>query len=95
MINKINYCMKFRLLLLITLLQIFPENVSYAQNNKALSKKPNIILIMGDDLTYNDIEPYGSTQVKTPNLKALAKQSMCFDNMFTSSPACAPTRQQL
>jgi len=50
---------------------------------------------MGDDLTYNDIEPYGSKQVKTPNLTALAKQGMCFDNMFTSSPACAPTRQQL
>ena len=62
----------------------------YAQSNK-----PNIILIMGDDLTYNDIEPYGSKQVKTPNLTALAKQGMCFDNMFTSSPACAPTRQQL
>jgi len=95
MINKKNYCMKFRLLLIIILLQIFPGNDSYAQKKKALSQKPNIILIMGDDLTYNDIEPYGSTQVKTPNLKALAKESMCFDNMFTSSPACAPTRQQL
>lgn len=87
--------MKFLLLFIIIILQIFPGNISHAQMNKALSQKPNIILIMADDLTFNDIEPYGSPQVKTPNLKALAKESMCFDNMFTSSPACAPTRQQL
>ncbi len=67
----------------------------YSQANNKVFGKPNIVLIMGDDLTYSDLEPYGSTQVKTPNLAALAKESMCFDNMFTSSPACAPTRQQL
>lgn len=61
----------------------------------AKKPKPNIVLIMGDDLTFNDIEPFGSDQVNTPNLTALAKQGMCFDNMFTSSSVCAPTRQQL
>jgi uncharacterized sulfatase len=65
----------------------------YSQANNKVSGKPNIVLIMGDDLTYSDLEPYGSTQVKTPNLAALAKESMCVDNMFTSSPACAPTRR--
>lgn len=67
----------------------------YAQTGIDNPARPNIILIMGDDLTYNDIEPYGSKQVRTPHLTALAKESMCFDNMFTSSSVCAPTRQQL
>lgn len=85
--------MKLKFTLIIFTLQLL-YNTTCAQQNK-LTGKPNIILIMGDDLTYNDIEPYGSTQVKTPHLTALAKEGMCFDNMFTSSPACAPTRQQL
>lgn len=84
--------MKLKLLIVI-LLHIWFGSTSFSQ--KANTSKPNIILIMGDDLTYNDIEPYGSRQVKTPNLAALAKQGMCFDNMFSASSACAPARQQL
>lgn len=70
------------------------EGTLHAQK-RSLRQKPNIVLIMGDDLTWYDTEPYGSKQVRTPNLSSLAKEGMCFDNMFTSSPACAPTRQQL
>lgn len=70
------------------------EGTLHAQK-RSLRQKPNIVLIMGDDLTWYDTEPYGSKQVRTPNLSSLAKDGMCFDNMFTSSPACAPTRQQL
>ncbi|RZK79561.1 MAG: sulfatase atsG [Pedobacter sp.] len=59
------------------------------------NKKPNIILIMADDLTRDDIEPYGSTQVHTPNLAKLAKDGICMDNMFNMVPVCSPTRQSL
>lgn len=62
---------------------------------QATPERPNILLIMGDDLTYNDIEPYGSTQVHTPNIARLAKEGICLDNMFTATAMCAPTRQQL
>lgn len=59
------------------------------------AEKPNIILIMADDLGYNDIEPYGSSQVSTPHLQQLASEGMSFDNMFTSTAMCSPTRQQI
>lgn len=59
------------------------------------SKRPNVVLIMADDLTYHDIEPYGSEVVKTPNLAKLADEGMSFDNMFTATAMCAPTRQQI
>lgn len=59
------------------------------------AKKPNIIFIMADDLTMTDIEPFGSTQVHTPNLKRLASEGMCLDNMFNMVPVCSPTRQSL
>lgn len=68
---------------------------SFVQAQTSASGKPNILLIMGDDLTYNDIEPYGSKQVNTPNIARLAREGICLDNMFTSTAMCAPTRQQL
>ncbi|QPH40904.1 sulfatase family protein [Pedobacter endophyticus] len=58
-------------------------------------QKPNIILIMADDLTMYDIEPFGSKQVHTPNLKRLAGEGVCLDNMFNMVPVCSPTRQSL
>ncbi|MBT3278774.1 MAG: sulfatase [Phycisphaerales bacterium] len=57
--------------------------------------KPNIILVIGDDMTWHDCEPYGSTIVKTPNMARLASEGIRLDNMFTSTAMCAPTRQQL
>ena len=57
--------------------------------------RPNVILIMADDLGYLDISPYGSKQVKTPYLQKMADQGMSFDNMFTSTAMCSPTRQQI
>lgn len=70
---------------------------SYAnsQNRKISQDQPNILLIIADDLTFSDIEPYGSTQVHTPNISRLAQEGVSFDNMFTATAMCAPTRQQL
>lgn len=59
------------------------------------SRKPNILLIIGDDLTWFDCQPYGNQQVKTPNMQKLADEGMCLDAMFTATAMCAPTRQQL
>lgn len=56
---------------------------------------PNMVLILADDMTWSDCEPYGSTNVPTPNLLKLAEQGMRFDNMFTSTAMCAPARQML
>jgi len=61
----------------------------------APGRRPDMLLIIGDDMTWHECEPYGSTQVHTPNLARLAQQGMCFDAMFTATAMCAPTRQQL
>jgi len=56
---------------------------------------PNIILLLADDMTWSDCEPYGSSNVPTPNLRKLAEEGMRFDHMFTSTAMCAPARQML
>jgi arylsulfatase len=55
--------------------------------------KPNILLIVADDLGYTDLGCYGG-DIKTPNIDQLAKQGIQFTN-FHTSPLCAPTRAML
>ncbi|MER2490546.1 sulfatase-like hydrolase/transferase [Catenovulum sediminis] len=64
----------------------------YAQGHSL--NKPNIILIMADDLGFSDLAVYGNTVVETPNLDALAKQSVQFSD-FSVTPVCATTRAAL
>jgi len=59
------------------------------------NKKPNIILIMADDLGYGDISCYGSTIINTPNIDRLAKAGMKFKDFHSNCPVCSPTRAAL
>lgn len=57
--------------------------------------KPNIVLIMADDLGYGDIECYGSNHIKTPNLNRLAAEGIKFSDFHSNGPVCSPTRAAL
>jgi len=59
------------------------------------AEKPNIILIMADDLGYGDIGCYGNTKIKTPNIDALAKGGLRFTDYHSNCPVCSPTRAAL
>lgn len=60
------------------------------------AKKPNIIVILADDLGYADIGAQGlSKDVKTPNVDALASAGTRFTNGYVSCPVCSPTRAGL
>ncbi len=54
-------------------------------------RKPNIVLILADDLGYECLGSYGGTSYETPNLDALAASGMRFNNCF-STPKCSPSR---
>ena len=56
---------------------------------------PNILFIIADDLTHRDIGCYGSKNVKTPNIDALAKEGMRFTHCFQAAPMCSPTRHNI
>ncbi len=66
-----------------------------AVQDRVRSDRPNIVIVLADDMTWSDCEPYGSPNVKTPNMRKLAEQGMRFDNMFTTTAMSAPSRQQL
>jgi arylsulfatase A-like enzyme len=56
-------------------------------------KRPNIVIILGDDLGYSDLGCFGS-EIKTPNLDSLAKAGVRFTQFYTSA-SCSPTRSML
>ncbi|GAA5120290.1 arylsulfatase [Luteolibacter yonseiensis] len=57
------------------------------------AEKPNVVLIMVDDMGYSDIRPYGG-EIDTPNIDALAKNGLRF-TQFYNSARCCPTRATL
>ena len=57
------------------------------------AKKPNIVIILGDDLGFADMGSFGS-EIKTPNLDALAYEGVRFANFYTHA-SCSPTRSIL
>lgn len=52
--------------------------------------RPNVLLIVVDDMGYSDIGPFGG-EIRTPNLDSLAKSGMVFTD-FHTAPTCSPTR---
>ncbi|HQR40551.1 MAG TPA: sulfatase-like hydrolase/transferase, partial [Blastocatellia bacterium] len=56
-------------------------------------RRPNIVVILGDDLGYSDMGAFGS-EIKTPNLDALANDGVRFSNFYTHA-SCSPTRAML
>jgi len=60
-----------------------------------MSDRPNIILFMTDQLRRDALGCYGNEICRTPNLDALAGQGACFENAFTVSPVCSPSRASL
>ncbi len=58
----------------------------------AAIKKPNIVVIMADDLGYGDLGFTGSSQIKTPNIDRIAAEGIQFTNGYVSAPVCAPSR---
>lgn len=54
--------------------------------------KPNIIVVLCDDLGYGDIGCYGNDIVQTPRIDAFAKESVKFTDCYSAAPNCSPAR---
>src|SRR5436309_15354128 len=61
----------------------------------AEAPRPNVVLILADDLGYGDLGCYGCRDIRTPNLDRLADQGVRFTNFYANGPECTPTRAAL
>jgi arylsulfatase A len=55
-------------------------------------KRPNIVVVLCDDLGYGDLECYGHPKIKTPHLNQLAKGGIRFTDCYSTAPVCSPSR---
>lgn len=75
-----------------TLLAVFLLTLAVCH---AEESKPNIVVIMADDLGYGDVSCYGATAFQTPNIDKLAAKGLRFTNGYCSASTCTPTRFSL
>ena len=61
----------------------------------AVYAAPNIVLIVGDDCTYNDLPLYGGQNAKTPHLDAMAERGLTFNQAYLATAMCQPCRAEL
>ena len=59
------------------------------------AKRPNVLIIVADDLGYGDLGFQGGKDVPTPNLDGLARTGTRCTNGYVSCPVCSPTRAGL
>lgn len=78
---------------LICALGIFSLVAAFAAPAAETLRRPNIVIILGDDLGFADMGSFGG-EIKTPNLDALANDGVRFTNFYTHA-SCSPTRSML
>lgn len=57
--------------------------------------KPNFIVFIADDISWDDLSPYGNEFVKTPNIERLSIDGMVFQNMYLTTSSCSPSRNSI
>lgn len=73
------------------LLMLILSGVSQAQNKQ----KPNVIVILVDDLGFGDLSCQGGTDIQTPHIDKLFEKGMKFNQFYANSTVCSPTRASL
>lgn len=73
---------------------LFMASLNACKNKADVTEtvKPNIIVFIADDISWNDFGCYGNTDVKTPNIDELAANGIRFTNTYLSTSSCSPSR---
>ena len=79
-----------------TLAALFSQTLYTPSLKAESSDRPNIVLILADDLGWSDTTLFGTTKFyKTPHIQRLAERGMTFTQAYSSSPLCSPTRASI
>jgi len=66
-----------------------------ADDAQRVGERPNIIVILADDLGYGDVSSYGAEHFRTPHIDRLAAEGVRFTSGYCSASTCTPTRYSL
>lgn len=71
------------------------RNVGHADQNGKPPRKPNIIILLADDLGYGDLASHGNREIATPAIDSIAAAGVRCTNAYVTCPVCSPTRAAL
>ncbi len=64
-------------------------------DSASAQRRPNIVVILADDLGYGDLSIYGHSTIRTPHLDEMARQGVRFTEFYSAAPTCTPARVAL
>lgn len=87
---------RYRFLLVVLILFLgpvaFPDTLLGQSLHAANNKRPNILLVLCDDIRWNALSCMGHPHIKTPHIDALAAEGVLFENTFCTTSLCSPSR---
>src|SRR5438034_1021487 len=82
-------------LLRLTAIFVLTVAVAASAADQAPMVRPNIVLVLDDDLGYGDLACFGSRDIQTPNLDRFAAESLRLTSCYAGHPNCSPSRTAL
>ncbi len=73
-------------------LSILPAGAGATREGRSGRKRPNVIVIISDDMGYADLGCHGCQDIATPSIDSIAQNGVRFTNGYVSCPVCSPTR---
>lgn len=64
-------------------------------NTTQAAERPNMVLIIADDMNWDDCGTYGNPNIRTPNIDRLAKEGLTFDHAYLTANSCSPSRSSI
>ena len=84
--------MRNYILISVTLLCLFFSCKPSSKSNPDTNQRPNIIVVLVDDMRWEEFGAAGHNYIKTPNIDRLAREGVRFKNAFATTPLCSPSR---
>ncbi len=78
-----------------TITFLLPLTALFSCESKLNDTRPNIVVVLCDDLGYGDLSCYGHPVIQTPNLDKLAEEGIKFTSFYSAAPVCSPSRAGL
>lgn len=84
-----------RLLTIVAVLVLFSPVLFSLQGQTPAPARPNVVLIMSDDMGYGDLGSYGATDIQTPNIDGIGRDGIRLTDFYANGVLCSPTRAGL
>ena len=80
------------MIILPVLILLYATTVISTTTSTSTPNAPNILLIVADDMGYNDLSSYGSPTIATPYIDSIGAQGAKFTQFYQGAPLCTPAR---